>query len=173
MLDSSIGQYPGQFERIENVTAERIVAYESRYAGYIKTWTGIQQNYPPNGGGGGLGYATNISTPLPLPHSLTSPPPEAFKDFEIHNLTEYPARITQCTSFSGATGGCDTSLFQISNITWGPFTGSVASGRLTRLQCSGAAPCTGLTFVDFDKIVTTGDRAVTCTNVVQPEGIDC
>ncbi|KAF5350918.1 hypothetical protein D9758_010498 [Tetrapyrgos nigripes] len=45
----SIGQYNGVFERIENITAERVLALGSRYAGYIKTWTGIQQGFPPNG----------------------------------------------------------------------------------------------------------------------------
>ncbi|KAG6916616.1 hypothetical protein DXG01_006112 [Tephrocybe rancida] len=45
----SIGQYLGQFERIENVTAERVTCLKTRYAAYIKTWTGVQQNFPPNG----------------------------------------------------------------------------------------------------------------------------
>ncbi|KAG6850358.1 hypothetical protein H0H93_014312 [Arthromyces matolae] len=45
----SIGQYPGVYERIENVTAERVTCFGTRYAAYVKTWTGVQQNYPPNG----------------------------------------------------------------------------------------------------------------------------
>ncbi|KAF4588171.1 hypothetical protein EYR38_010138 [Pleurotus pulmonarius] len=97
----SIGQYPGVFETVENVTAERVNCLGTRYSGYIKTWTGIQQNFPPNGGGGGLGYAKNIT----------------FRDFTLVNVTDEVARITQCTSFSGATGGCDTSLFQVSDVT--------------------------------------------------------
>ena len=58
----SIGQYKGVYERIENVTVERIKCFNTLYPGYIKTWTGIQQSYPPNGGGGGLGYAKNVGT---------------------------------------------------------------------------------------------------------------
>jgi hypothetical protein len=27
----------------------------TRFVGYIKTWTGVQQGFPPNGGGGGIG----------------------------------------------------------------------------------------------------------------------
>jgi hypothetical protein len=27
----------------------------TRFVGYIKTWTGVQQGFPPNGGGGGTG----------------------------------------------------------------------------------------------------------------------
>ena len=60
----SIGQYKGVYERIENVTLERIKCFNTLYPGYIKTWTGVQQNYPPNGGGGGLGYAKNIGSHL-------------------------------------------------------------------------------------------------------------
>jgi galacturan 1,4-alpha-galacturonidase len=56
----SIGQYLGVFERVENVTARNITCYKTRYAGYIKTWTGQQVGYPPNGGGGGLGCKFNI-----------------------------------------------------------------------------------------------------------------
>ncbi|KAG6822021.1 hypothetical protein H0H92_015641, partial [Tricholoma furcatifolium] len=35
----SIGQYLDVFERIENVTAERITCLNTRYPAYIKTWT--------------------------------------------------------------------------------------------------------------------------------------
>lgn len=35
----SIGQMDGQFEYIENVTAERVTCIGSRYAAYVKTWT--------------------------------------------------------------------------------------------------------------------------------------
>src|ERR1700742_469359 len=67
----SIGQYPGVFERIVNVTAERITCVGARYAGYIKTWTGIQQGVPPNGGGGGLGMASHIGM-HPLLHDAST-----------------------------------------------------------------------------------------------------
>lgn len=53
----SIGQYDGQFEYVENVTVTGITGYNTRYAAYVKTWTGEQVGYPPNGGGGGLGCA--------------------------------------------------------------------------------------------------------------------
>ncbi|KAF9459794.1 polygalacturonase [Collybia nuda] len=153
----SIGQYLGVYERIENVTAERVLCLGTRYAGYIKTWTGVQQNFPPNGGGGGLGYAKNIT----------------FRDFTLVNVTNQAAQITQCTTFSGATGACDTSLFQISDITWGPMTGSLTSGTLASLKCSGAAPCSGLRFVDFDQITTSGSRAIACSHVQNPIGFNC
>lgn len=58
---SHSGQYLGVYEYIENVVARNITCIGTRYAGYIKTWTGIQQSYPPNGGGGGIGVVRNIS----------------------------------------------------------------------------------------------------------------
>ncbi|GME49805.1 pectin lyase-like protein [Neofusicoccum parvum] len=65
----SIGQFPGWYEYIENFYARNITLINTRWAIYAKTWTGVQQGYPPNGGGGGLGYMKNISpSPPPLPN---------------------------------------------------------------------------------------------------------
>jgi galacturan 1,4-alpha-galacturonidase len=60
MLTSSVD---GVFETVENVTVRNITANGMRYGAYIKTWTGVSTGYPPNGGGGGLGYAV-CSLPL-------------------------------------------------------------------------------------------------------------
>lgn len=51
----SIGQYKGVFETIENITATNISCSKTLHGAYVKTWTGQQVGYPPNGGGGGLG----------------------------------------------------------------------------------------------------------------------
>ncbi|EIN05502.1 pectin lyase-like protein [Punctularia strigosozonata HHB-11173 SS5] len=67
----SIGQYEGAFETIENVTARNISIHHMRYGAYVKTWTGVSTGYPPNGGGGGLGYAANVT----------------FSDFALHNAS--------------------------------------------------------------------------------------
>jgi galacturan 1,4-alpha-galacturonidase len=56
----SLGQYDGIFEQVENVTARNIFFNGTRYVSYIKTWTGDVVSYPPNGGGGGIGYLRNI-----------------------------------------------------------------------------------------------------------------
>ncbi|KAJ4490685.1 polygalacturonase [Lentinula aciculospora] len=153
----SIGQYDGVFEMIQNVTAERILAIGSRYAGYIKTWTGVPQGFPPNGGGGGVGFATNIT----------------FKDFILQKVTDNVALITQCTSFEGATGDCDTSLFQLSNITWGPgIVGTIQTDTLAAMQCSGDAPCAGISLVGFNNVVTVGAREIKCSNIIDPV-FDC
>lgn len=51
----SIGQYNGVFETIENFTATDCLFINTTHAAYLKTWTGEQVGYPPNGGGGGIG----------------------------------------------------------------------------------------------------------------------
>ncbi|KAF8608389.1 pectin lyase-like protein [Ceratobasidium sp. AG-I] len=154
----SIGQYNGIYEYIENVVARNISCYATRYAGYIKTWTGIQKGYPPNGGGGGTGVVRNIT----------------FKDFHLHKVFQQPVQIDQCTSFNGATGGCDTSTLKISNITWGPMDGSIVYNVTGRLQCSAAAPCENM---QFDRVSLTSvsklPQEIRCSNVQSPIGFNC
>lgn len=82
--------------------------------------------------------------------------------------------ITQCTSFEGATGDCDTSLFQLSNITWGPgITGTIQTDTLATMQCSGDAPCPGISMLDMDRVTSVGAREFKCSNVVDPVGFNC
>lgn len=82
--------------------------------------------------------------------------------------------ITQCTSFEGATGDCDTSLFQLSNITWGPgITGTIKTDTLAMMQCSGNVPCPGITIFDLDGVTSVGAREFKCSNVVDPIGFNC
>jgi galacturan 1,4-alpha-galacturonidase len=93
---------------------------------------------------------------------------QVFRNFTLSGIRTALASITQCTSFSGATGGCDTSTFQLSNITWENMTGTVASSKLAILQCSGAAPCTNIGIIDDGGVVTTGSGGVgtvSCSNV--------
>lgn len=95
----SIGQYPGQIEVIENITAVDIKCVNTAYGARVKTWTGNNKGYPPNGGGGGLGWAKNIT----------------FTNFEMEDVNLAWA-ITQCTSYNGQHGACDTSKFQVSSL---------------------------------------------------------
>ncbi|CCM01521.1 uncharacterized protein FIBRA_03577 [Fibroporia radiculosa] len=148
----SIGQYNDTYEFITNVTAERVVAINTVWAGYIKTWTGEVEGYPPNGGGGGIGYASNIT----------------FRDFAIANLTNGVTEITQCISYNGDTGGCGTSTFAISDYTFESVFGTISGGSLANLYCSNNAPCPGID-LDFANVVTNGTRNLTCSNVVNPD----
>ena len=98
----------------------------------------------------------------------------AFRDWAVHNLTKEVAYITQCTSYIGETGGCDTSTFQISDVTWENIRGTENTDVLALLQCSSAASCPGIRMIGFEGVVTNGTkREVKCSNVIDPVGLQC
>jgi len=127
--------------------------------GYIKTWTGVQQGFPPNGGGGGTGFVRDI----------------VWTNSTLSGITQAPAQITQCTTFSGAVGQCDTSTLQISNITWSGLEGSIAGTGIAILKCSGAAACEELRIVDNDFTLSSNNSVGTfsCHAVASTEGFSC
>ncbi|ETS76822.1 hypothetical protein PFICI_12209 [Pestalotiopsis fici W106-1] len=155
----SIGQYRDTFEYIENVTARNIEINNMRYGAYIKTWTGVPSGYPPNGGGGGLGYAANMD----------------FSNFTLNNATGIFA-LTQCTHYNDASGDCDTSEFQIRNLKLRDWTGDCTSDVVADLQCSAAANCTGVEITGIDIIDTVNGTAPVnylCDSVIDPVGFNC
>jgi hypothetical protein len=155
----SIGQYLDEYEIIENITAVDTYCYNTAYAGRVKTWTGRSTGYPPNGGGGGLGYARNIS----------------FTNFTLQNV-DIPWWVTQCTSYNGVEGGCDTSLFKIENMRWGDAKGTTRGLNVASLQCSGAVNCTGVHMFKNDLTVQKNGTKATeylCSNVHDPRGFNC
>jgi hypothetical protein len=84
--------------------------------------------------------------------------------------------ITQCISFSGATGDCDTSTFHISDLYWGDMTGTTRSELVADLQCSGAAPCEQVEISNVKLRHSYADRPVEryrCRNVVDTIGFEC
>lgn len=140
---------------IRNVTINK----NMRYGAYVKTWTGISTGYPPNGGGGGLGYAANIT----------------LEDFNLKDSAGIFA-ITQCTSYNGASGGCDSSEFNVRDLRLINWTGTAASDVVSDIQCSAASPCTGIVIQDVDIIDSVnGTRPANylCDNVVDPTGFNC
>ncbi|EIN11435.1 pectin lyase-like protein [Punctularia strigosozonata HHB-11173 SS5] len=156
----SIGQYAGIYEYIDGVIARNIEAIRTRYTGYIKTWTGVRQGFPPNGGGGGTGVVQNV----------------VWQNWTLANITDYPVQVTQCTSFSGATGGCDTSTLKIANVSWVNMTGTTASGTVAEIQCSGAAPCENVA-IEGVHLAEAGGGDVPalylCSNVASSIGFNC
>jgi len=83
--------------------------------------------------------------------------------------------ITQCTSYEGFTGNCDTSLFQIEDLTWGDVKGTVASNLVATLQCSGDAPCKGVNISNVAVTFNGSEVAseYSCGNVTDPIGFTC
>lgn len=131
-----------------------------RYGVYIKTWTGISTGYAPNGGGGGLGYAANMT----------------FEDFKLKNAGGIFA-ITQCTSYNSASGNCGTSEFNIRDLTLKNWSGTTTSDVIGEMQCSAAAPCTGFAIEGMDGIMDTVNGTLPsqylCDSVVDPVGFNC
>ncbi|GAB7352173.1 hypothetical protein MBLNU459_g2654t1 [Dothideomycetes sp. NU459] len=155
----SIGQYDDVYEVIVNVTARNITTYNTWYGAYIKTWTGIPKGYPPNGGGGGLGYISNVT--------LT--------DFTLHGNSDVFA-ITQCTSYNGQTGSCDTSKFNIHNVHLANWSGSQNSPNVATLQCSAASPCYNVSIHNVTVENLTNNTIANqyqCDSVMNPSGFNC
>ncbi|RAO69202.1 uncharacterized protein BHQ10_005214 [Talaromyces amestolkiae] len=138
----SIGQYKGAFETIQRAHAKNNYFYKTTHAAYFKTWTGEQVGYPPNGGGGGLGFASDL----------------VFENMTLNSLSNTPFTISQCTTFSGTAGNCSSSEFQIKDIVWASTTGTTSSVDVASFQCSAVKPCTNLTIEDVSlTTVSTGD----------------
>ncbi|KAF2101074.1 galacturan 1,4-alpha-galacturonidase B [Rhizodiscina lignyota] len=156
----SIGQYKGNFETIERVSADNIRYEKTLHAAYFKTWTGEQVGYPPNGGGGGLGYASNLT----------------FTNLHGNGFRGAPISISQCTTFSGASGNCTSSKFELENIKYSKLTGTSTTSQVASLQCSGVKPCHDITITDVDLTInstTTEASSYLCGNVEDPHGWNC
>ena len=85
--------------------------------------------------------------------------------------------VTQCTSYNSASGNCDTSEFNLRDITLKNWSGTTTSGVMADIQCSAASPCTGLHIENMGGIVDTVNSTLPaiylCDNVVDPVGFNC
>lgn len=154
----SIGQFENEFEILEDITVRNIASYNNKYGAYVKTWTGVRQGVPPNGGGGGKGYLRNVR----------------MSNFTISNA-EQGFYITQCNSYSGFTGECDTSTFQIGDVAIEDWRGTLKTDVVASMQCSGEVPCKEIAMEDVGFDVAGGGKATKylCRNVEKPEGFKC
>ncbi|KAH7069731.1 extracellular exo-polygalacturonase-like protein [Paraphoma chrysanthemicola] len=157
----SIGQYNGRFETIENIRAENVFFSDTLHAFYVKTWTNDQNGYPPNGGGGGRGYAQNM----------------VMKNLTIEGMRGAAFSISQCTRFSGApgVGNCTNSQFQVRDVEISGMKGTTRDRRTVSLQCSAVAPCTDIALDGIDLKYSNGTsvRNFLCGNVVGNKGWNC
>lgn len=65
MAFGSIGQYKDRLDYMDDVEMSDITLLPSRqhrmiHGLYFKSWMGLEIGIPPNGGGGGKGYGSNI-----------------------------------------------------------------------------------------------------------------
>jgi len=75
-------------------------------------------------------------------------------DFTLSGLRGTPFAITQCTTFSGVAGDCNSSLFKLQNITFENVVGTIEADPIASLQCSADAPCVNIGMVDLDLVRT-------------------
>ncbi|KAL2854591.1 pectin lyase fold/virulence factor [Aspergillus pseudodeflectus] len=157
----SIGQLNDQYETVERIRVENVKFENTLHAVYFKTWTDDQNGYPPNGGGGGLGYASDM----------------LFKNLQTTDMRGSAVAISQCTRFRGAPGqgNCTNSQFQIRDITIANLKGTTESERVTSFQCSAVAPCTniGMFGIDLEFANGTAAEEYLCGNVKDPRGFEC
>ena len=133
----SIGQFLGVFERIENFHARNITAHNTHFASYLKTWPGNQDGYPPNGGGGGIGYAKNI----------------LIEDVYMDLGRGQVLYMEQCENYEGSTlQDCNSSTFKLEDVIWRNISGTTVATNLYAgdFLCSAAAGgCSNITVEDF------------------------
>lgn len=158
----SMGQFKGRYEYITDFYARNITLRNTIHAFYLKTWAGVPRGVPPNGGGGGLGHASNL----------------VMEDIRIDNLRQQPFFAWQCENYSGFAGkDCNSSKFKLNNIVWRRVSGTVRNGvsETGRFQCSsGAGGCDDITVSDIR--ITKAGRPLNswhCENVNRNVGFKC
>lgn len=159
----SLGQYNDAYEHIDNFVGRNITMHNTRYGIYLKTWPGIQNGWPPNGGGGGLGHAQRIT----------------MEDITLHGARTAPFWVWQCEHYDGDMGkDCDSSEFHFSHVLYKGFRGTMAEGvsLAASLRCSGAGGgCRNVTVEDF-AVTTHDEQPLTdwyCANVYDYSGFEC
>ncbi|KAH7360908.1 pectin lyase fold/virulence factor [Rhexocercosporidium sp. MPI-PUGE-AT-0058] len=157
----SIGQYRGQFETVERLRVNNCSFTNTLHAAYFKTWTGESVGYPPNGGGGGLGFAKYLN----------------FTNLHATGMRAIPLTISQCTRFmgSGGVGNCTSSLFKISDVSVRNIKGTTKSNAVASFQCSALAPCERIRIEGVDLVLANGTEPerYLCDNVKEEIGWKC
>lgn len=159
----SMGQYDGRYEYITNFYAKNITLVNTAHVSYLKTWAGVSRGYPPNGGGGGVGHATNI----------------VMEDIKISKLRQQPFFAWQCENYSGWAGkDCNSSKFKLNQVKWKNVKGTVVNGvkDVGWFQCSaGAGGCDDVEVSNIDVSVDGGGKLDTwhCENVHGGKGFTC
>lgn len=160
----SMGQYKDKFEYVSNFYARNLTMYDTAHAIYLKTWGGVSRGYPPNGGGGGLGDAYNIT----------------IEDIKLEGCRQQPLFAWQCENYEGHLGeDCQTSKFKMRD-----FTAKDVSGWTNRdvahagwFQCSvKAGGCDNFTVENYRVSRGKGGKPQTawhCENVHGSRGFTC
>ncbi|KAM3466420.1 hypothetical protein NHJ6243_000803 [Beauveria neobassiana] len=160
----SVGQYKDQHEHVTSFLARNITLFDTTYAIYLKTWGGNSKGYPPNGGGGGLGFRSGI----------------VVENIKLRGVRKYPLFAWQCENYEGGLGkDCQSSKFQMHDFAarsvsgWGIENVSHAGW----LQCSASSGgCNNFTVSDFHVTQGKGGDELKlwhCENMHDHTGFDC
>ncbi|KAI9170642.1 Alpha-L-rhamnosidase rgxB [Paramyrothecium foliicola] len=162
----SLAQYDDEIDIVENFYARNITLINTAYVSYLKTWSGTVRGWPPNGGGGGLGYARNI----------------VMEDIQYlqGRSSRGPFFSWQCEHYEGGDGkDCNSSTFAMSDVVWRNVKGTAKPSVLHAgtFQCSEAAGgCHNFTIEDFDvRRLDTGEKLDKwrCENMFNATGFTC
>ncbi|KAM3428910.1 hypothetical protein MY4824_008559 [Beauveria thailandica] len=160
----SVGQYKDRYEHVASFLARNITLFDTTYAIYLKTWGGNSKGYPPNGGGGGLGFMSDI----------------VLEDIKLRGVRRYPLFAWQCENYEGGLGkDCQSSKFRMRD-----FAASSVSGWGTKnvshagwFQCSASAGgCNNFTVSGFHVTQGKGGDELKlwhCDNMHDHAGFEC
>ncbi|KAJ7847819.1 pectin lyase fold/virulence factor [Mycena olivaceomarginata] len=149
----SLGQYANLTDIVENVFMENLtmtrisstVQPNMQNGVYFKSWDATINGAPPTGGGGGMGFTTNVT---------------------LRNVVlDRVNRPTTITQTNGAKSGDLPSKYKFENVHYENWSGTALTNELVALECSSAAHCANITFAGFNVTVPAGTTPeIVCQN---------
>ncbi|OAA63131.1 exo-polygalacturonase [Cordyceps fumosorosea ARSEF 2679] len=160
----SVGQYKDRHEHVTSFLARNVTLFDTTYAIYLKTWGGNSKGFPPNGGGGGLGFMSGI----------------VLEDVKLRGVRKYPLFAWQCENYEGGLGrDCQSSKFSMRDFTARGISGWAKDSvdHVGWFQCSVAAGgCSNFTVSDVHMTRGSGGDELTswhCENMHEHAGFQC
>ncbi|KAB5578770.1 exopolygalacturonase [Coniochaeta sp. 2T2.1] len=148
----SLGQYPGQFDIVENIMASNVSMFNASDGARIKVWPNAPSAMSGDlQGGGGSGRVRNIT----------------FEDFLIDNV-DYAIEITQCYGQKNITL-CQQfpSQLTIEDIVFRRFKGRTSKQYqplIAAFACSSSSVCGNIHATDIDVYSPNGTHQAYCLN---------
>ncbi|KAJ7443886.1 pectin lyase fold/virulence factor [Mycena galericulata] len=158
----SLGQYANLTDIVENVLMENLamtrinasIQPNMNNGVYFKSWDGSVNGAPPTGGGGGPGFAKNITTRNVLLNDVSRP--------------------TTVTQTNGAMAGDLPSKYKFEDLHFENWSGTSLSKEVIALECSAAVNCTNISFSGFNVSVPAGETPeILCQNAEGVTGESC
>ncbi|KAH8901491.1 pectin lyase-like protein [Thozetella sp. PMI_491] len=144
----SIGQYATAPDYIANNISPKYGGAGVSGGAYFKSWVGVAEGSPPQGGGGGTGRVWNIT----------------FDNLRVENTTK-AVYVNKCYyKVADQANYCDTSTLQFSELSFHEVSGYVSSPYGVSFNCSGAAHCDDITITDLDLTYSGAEAGIYCDN---------